>query len=254
MIPDSPALRPHASCMEAKEWAKEEKREWSTSLSESAPEVGKFSKLNRKNFSTAGWLTGLDVWRAERRVDTDRLKKNGTKKKRTYGWNDEGQGSRGSGLGAIIYLLTFPLVKPWWDHPFHLSTTPGRNMCSQPTPPKLEPRGTCVWWDSSAGGSFQWKGAELNFHWGTTTMRNTFHCHQQWTDTANAVNSLQNSQRQTGRLVCKHTNTHASKQQIGMEGCAAYAHKITRVCAQCVHCKYKQGLSMALSQNYIFIV
>lgn len=51
-------------------------------------------------------------------------------------------------------------------------------------------------------------------------------CHQQWIDTASAVNSLQNSQ--TGWRECKHANTHTSKKQIHpcrwRDGCTAHSH------------------------------
>lgn len=47
------------------------------------------------------------------------------------------------------------------------------------------------------------KGAEVNFHWKATTVRHIFHSHQQYRDTASAVNRLQNSQ--TGWRECKHT-------------------------------------------------
>lgn len=73
-----------------------------------------------------------------------------------------------------------------------------------------------------------WKGAELNFHRRTAAVRHTFHCHQQWTDTANAVNSLHNTKtKQTdistktqGRASKNKTNTHVR------------SHRFTRVPCQ----------------------
>lgn len=62
-----------------------------------------------------------------------------------------------------------------------------------------------VWWVSSPVFFFfaKQKGAEVNFHWKATTVRHIFHSHQQYRDTASAVNRLQNSQ--TGWRECKHT-------------------------------------------------
>lgn len=108
-----------------------------------------------------------------------------------------------NGLGTMIFLLTIPLVKPQTAHPALLALN---HLREEYVFTRKHHRHMCVM------RFLLWKGAELNFHWRTATMRHTFHCHQQWTDTANAVNSLQNSQRQNRQTwVEKKTQTRASK-------------------------------------------
>lgn len=154
--------------------------------------------MKQKSFSAAGWLTGLDVWKAGRGESKGW---GGIKREKMHTtlciWLESLQLDVSSVVGAINYLLNIPHVKSETHQSFSPPPPPSNTQREKPA---------LVWWVSSPVFFFFFatqKGAEVNFHWKATTVRHIFHSHQQYGDTASAVNRLQNSQ--TGWRECKHT-------------------------------------------------
>lgn len=161
--------------------------------------------MKQKSFSAAGWLTGLDVWKAGRGESKGW---GGIKREKMHTtlciWLESLQLDVSSVVGAMNYLLNIPHVKSETHQSFSPPPPPSNTQREKPA---------LVWWVSSPVFFFFFatqKGAEVNFHWKATTVRHIFHSHQQYGDTASAVNRLQNSQ--TGWRECKHTHTHARLQ------------------------------------------
>lgn len=125
-------------------------------------------------------------------------------------------------MGAIIYVLCIPLVKPRTNHLllyWFESLNNTMHVCRKVVllqflmPSKPDPRGT---WERCNGsmGEFLFFFSE-EMCWIEFPLRNKYNetyfplPSPMHTHTANEINSLQNSQRQT----CRHVNTHMHVKQ-----------------------------------------
>lgn len=162
-IPDSRALRPHASCSAAKDWGEEGHGDKSATVCQKVPR-------GWKNVTPAGWRTGLQVWRGREAGGGGRDWQPGDKD--SYSWDDYGLCSWlrvGGDLPAqrstcqTLYSLPLSECKEWWPLWPHALGAGDRDNSSVI-------RRLC----GSFFFFFQQKGAEMSFQ---TKERHTFHCH-----------------------------------------------------------------------------